>query len=540
MIKNFPRVAPLLVSLALGGVVNSGQVLAAKLEGVGLLKEKCASCHAVDTKGALSRISGERKTPEGWEMTIFRMRHHYGVSMTDGEVQSAIKHLADHQGLAPDETREWRYVLERENNHPEKFNAVDRPDGKGIAKQCAVCHSYARVALQRRDEREWNSLIHFHVAQYPSSEYVGANRSSPYWQELSTKYPAILANQFPLNADSWNKWRKTPKSDLSGEWRIVGHLPGAGFYSGIKKIHKIAPDKYETTYTIDYADGRRDEGRGSGVVYTGYEWRGSASHRNEDVREVFEVSKDGNEFTGRWYNVRHDELGGRTREVKIRNNVSQVLAVSPSSIRVGERTRVTIYGVNLKGAPDFGASVKVDVVSRGDHEIAVDVIADQSAGIGGRSVTVGQASTDASVMVFKKYDSVRVEPEHALSRLGDGGGKVGNVMAQFEAVAYLDGPDGKSGTTDDIRIGVVPAAWKLEPWDEQAKSWEDEKYAGRIYPNGLFIPAPAGMNLTRKSTPNNTGNLKVVATVNDHDRKVEGSAQCVVTTAVLWINPPIK
>ena len=41
---------------------------------------------------------------------------------------------------------------------------------------CARCHSYARVALQRRDAAEWLKLVHFHLGQYPTTEYQAGGR----------------------------------------------------------------------------------------------------------------------------------------------------------------------------------------------------------------------------------------------------------------------------------------------------------------------------------------------------------------------------
>ncbi|MDP7577109.1 MAG: hypothetical protein QGH99_09105, partial [Pseudomonadales bacterium] len=85
-----------------------------------LLKEQCGACHVAGENGKLSRISEQRKTPEGWEMTINRMRliHGLELSRTDIEISTSttralVKYLSDAQGLAPQEARDHRYLIEQ-------------------------------------------------------------------------------------------------------------------------------------------------------------------------------------------------------------------------------------------------------------------------------------------------------------------------------------------------------------------------------------------------------------------------------------------
>ena len=97
------------------------------------------------------------------------------------------------------------------------------------------------------------------------------------------------------------------------------------------------------------------------------------------------------------------------------------------------------------------------------------------------------------------------------------------VPAQFDAVAYLNGPDGESGTDDDVRIGVMPATWSVEPFNEA---------------DGLFVPGGAGPNPERHYSTNNAGDLTVKATVADGESTVEGTGHLIVTVQ-RWNNPPI-
>ncbi|MEO6354291.1 MAG: quinohemoprotein amine dehydrogenase subunit alpha, partial [Burkholderiaceae bacterium] len=119
-----------------------------------------------------------------------------------------------------------------------------------------------------------------------------------------------------------------------------------------------------------------------------------------------------------------------------------------------------------------------------------------------------------------------------------GGGTNPGMSAQFEAVAYLNGADGKPGTTDDIRLGFVSADWSVENYDESAKAADDIGFAGVMGNTGLFIPAAAGPNPARKGM-NNVGNLSVIATVADQARTAEARGHLIVTVQA-WNKPPLR
>ena len=76
--------------------------------GEALLKSKCMGCHIPEGNDALSRISHQRKTPEGWTMTLFRMRQFHDVMLSDEEQRTLVSYFADRQGLAPEEAARWR------------------------------------------------------------------------------------------------------------------------------------------------------------------------------------------------------------------------------------------------------------------------------------------------------------------------------------------------------------------------------------------------------------------------------------------------
>jgi len=91
-----------------------------------LLRHNCGACHAdpANPEAPLSRISEQRKSPEGWEMTLHRMQVVHGVQFSDpagkaeasGVLFQLVKYLSDTRGLAPAETAGFRYTLERRHN----------------------------------------------------------------------------------------------------------------------------------------------------------------------------------------------------------------------------------------------------------------------------------------------------------------------------------------------------------------------------------------------------------------------------------------
>ena len=60
-----------------------------------LLKNHCMGCHVPEQMNPLklSRISHQRKTPEGWLMTIARMQVVHGLQVSDENRRALVKHL---------------------------------------------------------------------------------------------------------------------------------------------------------------------------------------------------------------------------------------------------------------------------------------------------------------------------------------------------------------------------------------------------------------------------------------------------------------
>jgi quinohemoprotein amine dehydrogenase len=509
----------LVMGLALAAASRAAGMPAAGEE---LVRSHCSGCHT-ERDGSFERISSIRKTPEGWAMTLFRMRQVHGVVLDDAVRSSIVRYLADTQGLAPSESAAGRFALEQ------RPNAQDIDLGPEIGVMCGRCHSLARVSLQRRDEEEWRKLAHTHVGQWPSLEYQQSGRDRRWWDIASGPQPAKLAALFPYSTSAWSDWKKHAAADLSGDWVIVGRVPGGRDFFGTGRIARNSQGDYTALYRLTDADGAEFSGQSKAIVYTGYEWRGSADLAQRSRREVYHVSEDGNRIDGRWFYEDHAEDGGEWSAVRD-TGPSRVLAVLPQSVRAGTTASVSVVGIGLDtGEARFGDGVSAGDVRRDPHLLhaQLKIAADALPGL--RTVQVGGAS--GRLAVYRQIDQVSVEPSYGIARLG--GGRVEAVSAQFVALAFTRLPDGQL-----LPLGPVDAAWSSTPFDAEAARTEDQKYSGYIDRRGRFLPGAAGPNPAREFSGDNVGNLTVVAQVDDSGREVSGHGHLIVTVQ-RWNTPPI-
>ncbi|SDZ67050.1 quinohemoprotein amine dehydrogenase, alpha subunit [Pseudomonas sp. NFIX28] len=513
-----------LLALAVCAALHSPPSLAAR-DAQAILKETCQGCHTPEAEGGLSRISHQRKTPEGWLMSIARMQIMHGVQIGDDDRRTLVKYLADTQGLAPSETEGVRYALERRLNTVETFDVQ-------TSQMCGRCHSGARVALQRRPAQEWERLVHFHLGQWPSLEYQALSRDRDWFDLARKEMVPLLAKRYPLDNPAWAKWlASAPKAEaLVGDWSFSGHLPGKGELAGVMSVAADGNDSFKVGIKGQYADGSPFNGEGSAILYSGYEWRGNVSIDGVPLRQVF--AAQGNALQGRMFEAEHDERG--LDFIAAKQGSSRLLAVQPGYLKAGSEAEVTLIGSGLSGTPSFGKGVQVvDVIEQGANRIKVRLKAAADARPGLRNVTVGSLN-GATLAVYSQIAEVKVVPEFSVARVGDGGSSTPKVQGRFDAEAWGKGADGKP-----YRIGVFPAQWKVEPFDERAREDEDVKFAGQMQADsGVFIPGDAGPNPQRKMSTNNAGNLKVIAAVDDAGKSLTGEGQLIVTVQ-RWNNPPI-
>ena len=241
------------------------------------------------------------------------------------------------------------------------------------------------------------------------------------------------------------------------------------------------------------------------------------------------------EMSGRWFNGGYDELGMDVSLKKLGAN-PVLLGVAPRAMRVGTRGQnVTIFGANLPRTVaatgvDFGPGVAVEQVVRATPDsITVRVNVDSAAAIGKRDLYAAGVSLRDGAVVFNQISRIKVIPLAGLARVG--GVVFPKQLQQFDAIAYYNGPDGKSDTDDDLEIGRVNATWALE---EYGVTYDDDdvKFVGAVDQTGLFTPNLDGPNPARSASRNNVGDVWVVATYQPpgtSGRPLRARAQLIVT-----------
>lgn len=494
-------------------------------DGEEILSTVCAACHVQAEDGSYSRIDAGRRTPEGWEMNVVRMMRNYGVPLAEDEFVAVVRHLADTRGLSIEETEGYRYILEQEPL------ASDQGPDQLMTETCGRCHSYARVALQRRTPEDWKKLINFHLGQYPSLEYQALARDRDWWaiandQVLTNLTEAYVHGEAPAKSDA----------DLSGEWRIAGRQPGRGAYDGSLTIAK-AGDGYAVTETLTFADGTTEERSGQAYLYGAGEWRATMTAGDTKLREVMALRADGS-MEGRWFVNGQSSIGGRLHAV--RNDApAQILSVAPDHVKAGETVEMRLAGVGLSGDPVLPAGLTAEVVSSDPGAVVLRVTAGADAVAGRGEIGIGAAKLADAVAVYSALDRVAVEPPVTYARVGGADGPIPKQPATFDAIGWLNGADGKPETEDDIRVGALDADWAIADFNEIAAKMKDAAFAGEIDADGVFHPADAGPNPERVMGTNNTGDLAVIATVKDGETTLEGRAH-LYATVQRFVDTPIR
>src|SRR5512134_868744 len=148
----------------------------------------CTRCHA-NHDGIVSRISFQRKTPEGWEETLWRHKRIHGLAVSREQKEALLMVLSDRHGLAPAEVAPFAYTLEKRDTR-------EKVEGQAIIDVCVRCHSYAKAALQRRTPEEWSKLANMHSGVLPWWLYQLQDVLD--WDETLAAAVKELGKRFPL------------------------------------------------------------------------------------------------------------------------------------------------------------------------------------------------------------------------------------------------------------------------------------------------------------------------------------------------------
>ena len=260
---------------------------------------RCQRCHEQDEEGRMTRISFERKTPEGWQTSLRRMVALNGLDITPEEAREVVRYLANEQGLAPEELEPGRFEVER--------RLIEHTyDGDSqVEFTCIQCHSMGRVITQRRTREEWELLLATHRGLYPLVDFQAFRRAGPPepgedGAPPDPRHPmdrAIdhLSEVFPLDTPEWSAWKATMRPPrLAGTWLLEGFEPGRGpLFGSVTITPGDTDDEFTTSAEYIYAEtGERVTRSGSAIVYTGHQWRGRTNGgQPNELREVMSVER---------------------------------------------------------------------------------------------------------------------------------------------------------------------------------------------------------------------------------------------------------
>ncbi len=522
MTKLRPR--PGLMALVLCALPASGMAA----EGAQLVDRYCSGCHQPQAgEGSWSRISAQRKTPEGWDMTIARMGIMHGVQVPGEDRRELVKYLADSRGLAPQESAPQRALIERRLNRVESF---DHPT---FQQMCARCHTGGRVLLQRRTEEDWAKLVNFHVGQYQTLEFQSNARDRDWLGLALDDIVPWLGDNFSVQSDAWDSWQQATPVDPTGRFQMWGSWPGQGAFVAAVEIEAAeGDDAYRMSVDGHFLDGRELQGQGMATLFTGYEWRAQLSLDGQSLLQVLDFSQD--MPSGRVFDADDEAMGMQVTLLPEAQETS-IEAVLPRGLKAGERTTLAVIGTGLDAdALEVGEGLEViEVLKQENGLLLLEVAVDGSATPGWRALRQADATLERKLAVYDRVDRLEISPDFAVARVG--AEQTPAVSGVFRVEGYLEG-EGQQ----PIALGEVPVNWSVSPWDETAEQDGDVTVAGVMdKASGIFSPSGAGPNPERKYDTNNAGNLRVSATARGQSEAVSDDAQLIVTVQ-RWNNPPLR
>jgi quinohemoprotein amine dehydrogenase len=507
---------------------------------------KCGTCHIPNGSGMMRRLSYIRTTPEVWEEAVKRMVRLNGLSITPAEASQVVRYLSNNNGLAPEEAKPIFWEAEHRT-----FRTQEDENGvpPALQRTCNYCHTLGRIFGQRRTREEYEKLANLHMAMFPGSETsvfrpnarqldvadlpvtlsIGAAGGNPALVYPTAPAPPAkspldialdyLATNQPLMTPEWSAWKaimRPPK--LADTWVINGYQKGKGrVYGKITVEATPAPDEFTTKIELHYASGQTETRTGKGIVYTGYSWRGRSkptqtstamdpNYSPAETREAMFVSRDGNTMEGRWFWGGYQEFGVDVQLLR-QGTEPIVLGTDLYSVPSPWTGEIRVYGANFPAAPkpadfDLGVGIQVNkVVGSTPAEATLQISVAPGLAVAMHDVSLHGATAVKAFAVYTKVDYIKVAPDADLARLG--GVISAKQYAQFEAVAFSNGPDGIPGTADDVSLGPVSANWSLEEFMTTPDD-DDVKYVGVINPEtGLFTPSIEGPNPKRQKASNN-------------------------------------
>jgi len=470
----------------------------------------CTACHT-PKDGKLDSIESVRMTPEGWRMTLSRMIRNHGLQLKEDEAHKILKYLSDRNGLAPSEVAPFEYALEERNSTLQEDDRAGLPPN--VVGACVQCHSFARIGLQRRTPEMWTRLpdVHEYFVPFVASDTSSAGNLIDPWRQVATGQAVpYFTKRFPFETPAWTEWQASAKPDYSGKWLVVGHDPAkGGDYTGVLTVTAAGDDQYSGKFTHEFEDGSSVKGTTDAVLYTKFQWRGRAQVADKQQVEIFFGNENGTQMHGRRLLTPVGDLGMDETLYKAGSG-AQLLTAFPKSIQTGKTVKLRLFGMNLPAntsaeAIGAGDGVKVQSVSQsGDNTVIAEVVVDENAKVGPRSIKIAGVAGEMPLYVYKTVDYISITPERGYGR--PGGSRGPKVNQQFEAFGFTKGPDGKP-----VNLGRVgPLTWDVAERISRISD-DDVLYVGKVNPYGTFIANTDGPNPERIHSESNVGDVWVEA-----------------------------
>ncbi|MEP7182714.1 MAG: quinohemoprotein amine dehydrogenase subunit alpha [Betaproteobacteria bacterium] len=509
------RTSVIVLGLALLAAAGSAQAF----DRSSLVWSKCTGCHAATADGRIPRVEDLRTTPEEWAVIVDRMRRLHGMPIAQGEMDRLLKELCTTQILTPDEQAGVSYLSLWHNSQQ-----VETPAGKEDEKfftTCVRCHTAGKIFSYRMTSENWARLREFHLYIIPT---VVFQMREMRWIPEADAALAYLAKKLPYGK-AWSP----PATKLDGTWAVFGHQPGKGTYRGEARIASAGNAEYTLTGSLTYADGTAETFAGEATLYGGVALRTRTKNNGYAGNGAYIVA--GDELRGESHLPAPDFRTSNARWLRS-DGVPKVARIVPGFLLTGEKTTLTVEGLNLPDAKAAevsfaGAAVTVSAVKRVSPGALEIVVVSGAGKLGEAKVTV--KGVDAgTVRLAPRIDYIAINPEMGRARLS-GGTHYPAEGVQFEAIAYAKSGGGKKAA--GVALGPVPATFRLA--EEKTRPDDDDlKWLGAIKPNGAYLPiGDYGPNPMRNYTAENSGLVKVLA-------RYQRGAQTFSAEAALAVTVP--
>lgn len=499
--------------------IGAGSGPAQAFERDSLVWKKCTSCHAANAEGRIARVEDIRTTPEEWTVILDRMRRLHEMELGRGEMDQLLKELSATQLLTAREQAPVAYLSLWHNSQH-----METPTGKDEERMfatCVRCHSAGKIFSYRMTPESWAGLRDFHLFVIPT---VVFQMREMRWVDEADAVLKYLARRLPYGSAT-----VAPPAKLEGAWAVFGHEPGRGSYRGRARISAAGDAEFTLAGSIDYADGTSETFTGEATLYGGHALRTRTKNNGHAGKGAYILT--GDELRGESHLPAPNFRTSAATWVRD-TGAARIVRTVPAFLLEGERTRLTVEGLNL---PELrpadiaftGAKVEVIAVKRVDSgALELEVVSRTKGIVNSRLAVEGVAAGSVAVTLAPRIDHIEITPQTGRARLSAGRNYPAEGV-QFEAIAYARSGSGSKAA--NVALGPVAASFRLA--EEKTRPDDDDlKWLGDILPNGTYIPlGDYGPNPMRNYSGENSGLVKVLARYRRGTQTYRAQARLAVT-----------